>query len=267
MSTEQLKFASISPHPPIIVPTIGSPADLEKVSKTISAMEKLAEIFAKSAPDTVIVISPHGPIDFNRFTINDSPTLVGHFYNFGDFQTELIFKNDLELVEKIKNECAEKKIPLRSVALNEIDHGALVPLYYLSQKHPNFKLVHLAYSMLDLETHFKFGQILPLLTTAHNDRIGIIASGDLSHRLTSDAPAGYSPRGKEFDEKIVELLKKKDVKGILNMDPDLVEEAGECGYRSIIILLGALDGLNWQPELLSYEAPFGVGYLVMNFKL
>jgi len=51
------------------------------------------------------------------------------------------------------------------------------------------------------------------------------------------------------------------------MDKNLVEEAGECGYRSIIILLGALDGLDWKPEILSYEAPFGVGYLVANFKI
>jgi len=62
-------------------------------------------------------------------------------------------------------------------------------------------------------------------------------------------------------------LEKKDVKGILNIDPHLVEEAGECGYRSIIILLGALSGLSWQPEILSYEGPFGVGYLVINFKI
>ena len=280
-----LKFASISPHPPIIIPTIGSPADLEKVSKTIEAMEKLAEIFAKSAPDTVIVISPHGPVDFNQFTINDSPTLVGHFYNFGDFQTEFIFKNDLELIKQIKNKIQKTRLRnnthdrglnlsgsgsiLRTVNIKELDHGTLVPLYYLSKHHPNFKVVPIAYSFLDLKTHFQFGQLLQK-TIEHSNilqNVGIIASGDLSHRLTPDAPAGYSPRGKEFDEKIVELLKKKDVKGILNMDPDLVEEAGECGYRSIIILLGVLSGLNWQPELLSYEGPFGVGYLVMNFKL
>ena len=59
---------------------------------------------------------------------------------------------------------------------------------------------------------------------------------------------------------------KKDIKGILNLDLDFVEAAGECGLRSILILLGALDGLNWKPEILSYEAPFGVGYLVTNIK-
>ena len=262
-----LKFASICPHPPIIVPTIGSLPDLKKVSKTVEAMEKLAEIFVKSTPDTVIVISPHGPVDFNQFTINDSPTLAGHFYNFGDFQTELIFKNNLELVEQIEKESKNAKIPLRKVNLGELDHGALVPLYYLAKEHPNFKVVPIAFSYLDIETHFKFGKALRKVIDSQDKKVAIVASGDLSHRLTPEAPAGYNPRGKEFDEKLVELLKKKDDKGILNMESDLIEEAGECGYRSIVILLGALNGLKYHSETLSYQGPFGVGYLVASFKI
>lgn len=270
-----LKFASICPHPPIIIPTIGAPADLKRVSKTIEAMEKLAKIFTKAAPNTVIVISPHGPVDFKQFTIDQSPTLVGHFYNFGDFQTELIFKNDLEVVETIKKDCQKEKIPLRLTDSKELDHGTLVPLYYLSKEHPNFKVVSVAYSYLDIENHFKFGQILHKITSrrlfsatgSQEKKIAIIASGDLSHRLTSEAPAGYSPQGKEFDEKLIELLKKKDIEGILKMDQDLIEEAGECGFRAIVILLGVLNGFDWHSEILSYQGPFGVGYLVANFKL
>lgn len=264
-----LKFAAISPHPPIIIPTIGRPSDLKIVSKTIEGMEKLAERFGKAKPETVILISPHGPVDLHNFTVINSPTLVGHFYNFGDFQTELVFRNDEKLIGKIEKECSDAKIPLKTLNLKELDHGALVPLYYLSQGLPNFKLVPLTFSYLDLQSHFKFGQILAKIIRGGQSsaNYGIVASGDLSHRLTPDAPAGYSPRGKEFDEKLVELLKKKDVKGILNLEPELVETAGECGYRSITILLGVLDGLGWKPEILSYEGPFGVGYLVANFKI
>jgi len=50
---------------------------------------------------------------------------------------------------------------------------------------------------------------------------------------------------------------------------ELYPEAGECGLRSFCFLLGILEasGISWQPEILSYEGPFGVGYLVVNFKL
>ncbi|MBZ9572099.1 AmmeMemoRadiSam system protein B [Patescibacteria group bacterium] len=264
-----LTFASICPHPPIIIPTIGRPVDLKLVSKTIEGMEKLTEKFTEARPLTILVISPHGPVDSDNFTISNSPTLVGHFYHFGDFATELIFKNDQNLIEKIEKESKNKKISLKSVNIKEIDHGALVPLYYLTKGLPNVKVVPLTFSYLDLGAHFEFGKILQKVVTREqfSGNCGIIASGDLSHRLMPNAPGGFSPRGKEFDEKLIELLKKKDVRGILNMPSDLVEEAGECGYRSIIILLGALNGLDWQPEILSYEAPFGVGYLVANFKL
>ena len=267
MSSSSLKFAAICPHPPIIIPTIGNPIDLKKVSNTIEGMEKLADIFAKSLSDTILIISPHFPVDLNYFILSHSPTLFGHFYNFGDFKTELIFKNDLELVGLIEKECKKAKIPLKKAEIKELDHGVLVPIYYLSKKYPNFKIVPLSLSFLSLEEHFKFGEALQASIKQCNKNIGIIASGDLSHRLTFDAPAGYSPHAQKFDKEIIELLKKRDVKGILNMDQDLVEEAGECGYRSIIILLGALSNTEWQPEILSYEAPFGVGYLVMNFNL
>ncbi|MCU0679355.1 MAG: AmmeMemoRadiSam system protein A, partial [Planctomycetes bacterium] len=113
---------------------------------------------------------------------------------------------------------------------------------------------------------FKFGQLLQpgLMISAEN--IALIASGDLSHRVTKDAPAGYSPKGKKFDKKIIDLLLKNKSQDLAGLDPKLATEAGECGLRALLIMLGAIDGIKHQPQLLSYEAPFGVGYAVVNFK-
>jgi aromatic ring-opening dioxygenase LigB subunit len=274
-----LAFASICPHPPLIIPTIGKPEDLKLVQNTVKAMEKLAGIFNNSGVETLILISPHGPLQFDQFTINKALSFEGNFENFGDEETELIFRNDLKLVQEIEKNLKKEKIPVRTVDIIELDHGSLVPLYYLSlpsykkssgedkNKTPAFKLIHLAFSFLDFKTHFKVGKILGSIVENQNSKIGIVASGDLSHRLIPDAPGGFSPEGKKFDKKLISLIEKKDVKGILNLDPDFVEAAGECGLRSILILLGALDEINWRPEILSYEGPFGVGYMVTNFKL
>jgi AmmeMemoRadiSam system protein B len=262
-----LSFASICPHPPLIIPTIGKPDDLKLVSKTIHAMEDLAKTFKESGTEKIVLISPHGPLESDQFTINQSPILSGNFYDFGDVETEFSFKNDQNLLKEIETEAKKARIPLEQVNIEELDHGSLVPLYYLAKSKLDFKVIPLTFSLLDTKIHFKFGKIIQSVIKNQKSKIGIVASGDLSHRLTFDAPAGYSPRGKEFDEKLIELIGKKDVKGILNMNPDLIEDAGECGFRSILILLGALDGLNWQPEILSYEGPFGVGYSVINFKI
>jgi len=261
-----LKFASITPHPPIIIPTIGAGADLKLASETIKGMKKLAEKFTEAKVETVLIISPHGQVDSSYFTIDQSPILTGNFRAFGDLETELSFKNDENLIQEIEKNCREKNIPLRLINSGKLDHGTLVPLSFLCKNRPGIKVVPIAYSYLDLESHFKFGQVLYSAINNSLYAIGIIASGDLSHRLTPDAPAGYSLKGAEFDEKLIDMIKNKNSKGILNMDQNLVGEAGECGYRSIITLLGALDGLNYEPEILSYEGPFGVGYLVANFK-
>lgn len=262
-----IKFLAISPHPPIIIPTIGTKEDHHLVSKTIEGMKKLGELFQEKKVDTLIIVSPHAPVDLDFFTVLSGERLCGNFQMFGDFETKLCFDNDKEIIEKIKQMGKIDNIPLRFLNINSLDHGTLVPLYYLSKKFSHFKLVSIAYSFLNREEHLKFGNTLFKIMKNSPKNIAFVASGDLSHRLIPGAPAGFSPYGKEFDEKLIRLLRRKDIEGILNLDPEFVEEAGECGYRSIIILLGILKNLNWEPEIISYEGPFGVGYLVANFKI
>lgn len=190
----------------------------------------------------------------------------GNFEAFGDFVTKSEFKGEPELAYKIR-ESLSASLPITMVTKKELDHGVLVPLYFLTAKLKNFSILPMSYSLLDFKTHYVFGQKLKEIIFSSNKKIALIASGDLSHRLTFDAPAGYSPQGRIFDEQLIKFLRKKAFKKIVNFDSSLVEEAGECGLRSILILLGVLDQVNYKPEILSYEGPFGVGYLVANFKL
>jgi aromatic ring-opening dioxygenase LigB subunit len=273
-------FVAICPHPPIIIPKIGQ-ENLGQVQKTISALGSLAEELYQAKPDSILVISPHGPIAQDRFCILGGQELYGNFAQFGDSEDEFKYKNDLDLARDIEKETQKVKIPLSIIDEDWLDHGMLVPLYYLtSGKLDNIPILGMGFSMLDLQTHFKFGQLIShisslpsseaelLRRTGKSQNLAIIASGDLSHRLTPDAPAGYSKKGKKFDEKLIDLLKKNKTEEILNLDPILIEEAGECGLRSIVILLGVLSQLSTvKCQVLSYEGPFGVGYLVANFEI
>lgn len=147
------------------------------------------------------------------------------------------------------------------------DWGIDVPLHFLA---PSLKSKLKTYlTTLDSpKEHFRWGEKIASAIPPKY-RIAWIASGDMSHRLKKDGPYGFHPSGPGFDQKFIELLKKKDIERILNLPEDFVEEAGECGLRSFCMLLGALDGLgvNWSPEVLSYEGPFGVGYLVANIRI
>lgn len=265
-------FAAISPHPPIIIPGVGSPADLKKVRKTVAAMEKLADAFRVAEVETLIVISPHSLIYPDRFNICAMEKLYGTLAAFGQPSIQMKYQNDLDIVQEI-DEAAKKAgtdvlLYDNSEESFELDHGAMVPLYYFGRKLDSaLKVVPIAYSFLGKAQHFSFGQIIRDICQKSPTRIGIVASGDLSHRLIQGAPAGYAKAGKEFDEKLIHLLQTKSIQDILYLDEDWVEQAGECGYRSILILLGALDDFDYKPEILSYEGPFGVGYAVVNFKL
>jgi AmmeMemoRadiSam system protein B len=147
-----------------------------------------------------------------------------------------------------------------------LDHGALVPLYFPQAAGIKKPVLPMAIAFMPLPKLFEFGKSLASTVKRMKRKVAVIASADMSHRLTPDAPAGYSPRGKEFDEKLVELVKNYDVNGILNFDPALAEEAGQDALWSIAVLLGALDGLKVKHEVLSYEGPFGVGYMVAAFE-
>lgn len=199
-------FASISPHPPILLSSVGSKEDREKVKKTTDALEVSGRNLKKANPDSIIISSPHPDWGFN----------VPLYFLAKDFKGEI--KSMLTGLEK--------------------------PEFY-------FAAGKKAYQEL-----------------SKNKKYALIASGDLSHCLKEDGPYGFHPQGPKFDQALIEYLKKKDIKNILKLD-EIYPEAGECGLRSFCFLLGMLEesGAKYQPEILSYEGPFGVGYLVTNFKL
>ncbi|MEK7653492.1 MAG: AmmeMemoRadiSam system protein B [Patescibacteria group bacterium] len=260
-----LVFSAITPHPPILIPTIGK-ENLEQVKKSKEAMEQLERDLYAAKPDILIIISPHGEIHHDAFTVNLANEFEINFESFGDFATKFKIKGDIILFTKDK-EKINAKSPLNIISEEKLDHGVGVPFFYLGQHLPDIRLIPISFSFLDNQSHLEFGKNLKEMIMASEKRIAVIASGDLSHCLTENAPAPFNPAGKEFDEKLIELLKKSDPQSVVNLDPKLIENAAECGLRSILILLGILHNINFKTEILSYEAPFGVGYLVAELKL
>ncbi|KKQ17522.1 MAG: hypothetical protein US31_C0018G0006 [Berkelbacteria bacterium GW2011_GWA1_36_9] len=266
-----LNFASISPHPQIIIPGIGTEEDLQKAVLTVQAMKKMAFAFGKADIDTLIVISPHMLIYPDKFNICGMKKLFGSFATSGAPDIIVEANNDLDIANEIDKQCNISQV--KSLLYNnegeffELDHGIMVPLYYLNNlQESSFKVLPIAYSNLDKEAHFSFGQAIKEVCQKYPGRIGILASGDLSHRL-SHGNSDELKAGQEFDQKLIKDLEQNNVQDILSYDEDFVESAGECGYNSILILLGALSNLPVSPKILSYEGPFGVGYLVANYTI
>lgn len=268
-------FCGVVPHPPIMVPEVGG-REVEKVRDTIDAMFELAKRIKTTAADTLVFISPHSSAFRDAIALNCSSRLTGSLANFRASSVRFEYENDKELVDEITKLCEVEGISTikldDSIAMRfdinlSLDHGVMVPLYFLKEEGINLPLVVISVAMLPLDELYKFGMIIEKASNALGRRVALMASGDLSHRLKPGAPAGYDPVGAEFDQRIIDCLKEANAKELMSLPRDLVERAGECGYRPIIMMMGALHGKKVKPEVLSYEAPFGVGYVVASFEI
>ena len=197
------------------------------------------------------------------------PSSSGDMSTWGSTTPRQTYDNDLNLVELIQQEAMKADIPVRPInkGNDNLDHGIMVPLHFLGKALRGTSLIPMSFCWLSLKEHFAFGKAIRRAAEKSKKRVALIASGDLSHRLIPSAPAGYDPMGKIFDEKLVNALSFLDAKTILNLNKEIIERAGECGLRPVVILLGALDGLKVEPRILSYEGPFGVGYAVASFEV
>lgn len=267
---KRIAGAFIFPHPPIMVEEVGK-GEARKVQRTIDGALEASKRIAGIKPDTIVIITPHATLIRDAMAITSDEKLEGNLERFGAAEVKLSFDNDLELVDKIM-EHADKKgvycIPMHEDTKKTyniqsgLDHGAMVPLYFVNKKYKSFKLVHINYSFLPRDSHYKLGIAIKDAVAELDRKVVVIASGDLSHRLTPDAPAGFNPKGPEYDKKYMELIKAGDVNRLMSMPSDILESAGECAYNSTVVLVGCLYGCGIKGEILSYEGPFGVGYCI-----
>ncbi len=262
----------LMPHPPIIIPTIGQ-GEEEKVRDTVESMKSVAIDIKSLKPKTILLVTPHGPMFEGAIAISDVSHISGDFGKFGRPEvamskdvngslTKRIIENILDQnisVAPIDNYSKEKYgIPV------ELDHGALVPLYFIDKEYSDYNIVHITYGILPKEDLYKVGTIIKNTIAEMDESVVIVASGDLSHKLKDSGPYEYSKSGAVFDKEILLFLENGQTSDIFNMDQELIQEAGECALRSIYVLLGTLDSLQFKGELLSYEGTFGVGYGVMK---
>lgn len=244
-----------------MVPEVGRES-LGRVIDSIDAMAELTKRLIDSGAESVIVISPHAPLEADSFVAYDGPEVVGDFSHFSAPDTYFTAKVDVELLASIKETAAAEGYEVLNLGSHDLDHGTAVPLYFLFRNGWEGKVVTLGYSFLSNEDHLRFGSCIKRAVDRVGRRVAFIASGDLSHRLKPHAPAGYNPDAHVFDEQVVDALRSNAPQQISRIEHGLRRLAGECGYRSMLVAIGASSDLPLSCEVLSYEAPFGVGYLV-----
>lgn len=251
----------VLPHPPLIVHEVGQ-GEEASIIETVKSIQSIAKTIARLKPDTIILSSPHAPFYQESFFISSTPQESGSLARFDAPEVKLTTQTDTEFVSAL---CLKNRRVKAGPSPHDLDHGTIVPMSFIVKAIPDFKFVRLGLSGLNRTEHLRLGIQIRETAEQLGRRIVFIASGDMSHRLKADGPYGLHPSGSKFDKLVTELLSQGKLSALGRMDPQLCEEAGECGYRSLLIMSGVMDSLHYHSKLHSYEGPYGVGYACASF--
>ncbi len=254
----------IVPHPPMIINKIGNGRE-KQIEKTINSYEEIAKEIGNLKPDTIIITSPHAKYYSNHFYIMPGNTLKGNFECFGVKEISFEKENDISLIEEIESICSVENISCGRLEEDVLDHGTMIPLYFISKYLPRCKIVVIGLSYLSLDIHYKLGEIIKRAVDKIQKKVVFVASGDLSHKLQAHGPYGFTKEGPIYDDKVCSIMKNCNFEEFLEFDELFLEKAAECGHRSFTIMSGIYDKMNVSSSFLSHEDITGVGYAICKF--
>ncbi len=261
-----VQAAFMVPHPPMIVPAVGRGSEAQ-ISRTIRAYEQAADEIAALKPETIIISSPHSVMYADYFHISPGKGAKGSFASFRASDVRFSEKYDEELAGRIERLAEACDFPAGTLGERDaaLDHGTMVPLWFIRQKYREGQIIRLGLSGLPLADHYRFGQIIRQAVEETGRRVVFVASGDLSHKLQSYGPYGFAKEGPEYDERIMDVCGRAAFGELFDFGDGFCEKAAECGHRSFVIMAGLFDGLAVKAEMLSHEDVTGVGYGIGTF--
>lgn len=261
-------------HAPIVLPQIAGD-EAARCQATTAAMHQAARALLLHEPDVVVLVSPHAPRERTRWGISHERTLSGSFARFGHRELALSFSGAPDAARALVSAAQDHDLPTRALPAYDLDHGSLVPMWFLhcaqralcreqdaapTRFSPRILLVALPYPSIDAQHEVRFGEAVASAASACGERWAVLASGDMSHRLSIDAPGGFDARAAEFDERFVAHLQRGDLRGAIELPAELIERAGQDVVQSTAVAAGAVAFSPLGAHTLGYEGPFGVGY-------
>ncbi len=262
--------AFMVPHPPIILPEVGR-GEEEKIRPTTEAYRRVAEQIAALRPDVILISSPHSILYADYFHISPGRKAAGSMRQFRAGDVRFQVEYDEPLVQRIADLAEGRELPAGTLGEKDatLDHGTMIPLYFIRQQTgmDRVPIVRLGLSGLSLTDHYRYGMCIRDAVEALDRRAVFVASGDLSHKCRAEGPYGFAPEGPEYDRRIMDVMGRAAFGELLEFDEGFLDRAAECGHRSFVIMAGALDGRSVEPERLSHEDTFGVGYGICAYRI
>ena len=261
-----IQLAAIVPHPPIILPQIGQGQERE-IRATTAAYREIARRVRELSPETIVIISSHATSYADYFHISPGKKARGDMKRFGAEQVQVnaVYDEAFTLALERNAKRAGLSAGTKGEREKALDHGTIIPLSFLAEHELPCEVVRIGLSAMDAAEHYRLGKCIKKTAEELDRDVVVIASGDLSHKLLESGPYGFHSSGPVFDRLSTEAMAEGDFLKLMTLDSTLCEDAAECGLGTFWVLAGTLDRMNVKSELLSYEGPFGVGYVVAAF--
>jgi aromatic ring-opening dioxygenase LigB subunit len=281
---DNLVFACIAPHGGITLPLLAG-VQACRAEHTRLALEDLGRRMAEAAPDTIVLITPHGYRVDGVFSLLNNRRVQGTLAaeEGGNANSlTLGFRVDQPFNEALRIRARELGVPVSRIGyavadeeafVQELDWGALIPLWFMGASLVPQPDVVIACpdrgNLTDLpwELFPRFGQAIRETAEVTGRRIALIASADLGHAHDPDGPYGFHPASAEFDAAVQEAICAQDLGRLLHFDRDWVTRAATDAFGQILNLHGAIQGTGLQGELLSYEVPTYFGMVCAAYHL
>lgn len=258
--------AYVVPYSPLLLPLIHDEVQ-DKLQATLSAYQQVAKEISEYHPDTIVIISTKAFGYKDYIHIDAKEQASGNFSKYGHSEYAIAVEYDTVLVNQICSLAKHNHIPAgkRGEQSDSLDVGTMVPLFFINQYMSDYRIARISTSAVDKEQLDQLGQCISTAAQDIDRKIVIIVSGELSKRLSNDSPYGYHKDSAVFDQYILNSLKDNDLEAWDHINPELSEASAQTILGALQMLKGAISDTLFHSTTLSYEAPFGIGWLIASF--
>jgi aromatic ring-opening dioxygenase LigB subunit len=277
-----LVFACIAPHGSMIIPLLAG-EEGQRALATRAAMDELGRRMARSRPETVVLVTPHGHRVDGCFSLLNNRRVRGELGPWqkekdGENNLSMVFEVDKELNRAIIDAAGALEIPVTRIGYavaddpaysQPLDWGATVPLWFLGALfHPQPRVVIACPDRGNMPWEFfpRFGLAIRRAAEATGRRVALIASADMGHAHDPGGPYAFDPASAEFDAAAMEAIQTQDLGRLLSFDQEWLKRAATDAFGQLLNLHGATEGKNFSPELLSYEVPTYFGMMCVAYE-
>lgn len=268
-------YACIAPHGSDAIPELAGNAK-NVFLETRRGMEELGRQMKKHQPHTIIIATPHG------LRLDHNIGVVTTEYSEGRLaekskSIETRFKCNRQLARKILQESRKNWLPVVGAnygasegpaSCMQMDWGTLIPLWFFgAKKKKKPKIVIVTPSReIPLTQLVDFGKTIAKVAQKYNRKIAFVASADQGHAHNKNGPYGFHPSSKIYDELVAKAVKENNLKQLLRLTPEFIEEAKPDSLWQIAILESILETFKLKAKFISYEAPTYFGLLCAGFE-